>query len=436
MASRASLANWLGSRRRVDVALFLVALAPRLLWVGYVEARGGQLFGPDAATYDTHALNLLAGKGLQMEAYGGLFTDAESLTVRSYRPPLLPILLAGVYGLFGHHFWAARVVLALLGAAVCVVVCWCARRVFDERAGLLAGVLAALYPKLVYYSASVVTETPCTLLLALSVWALLSAHEASGPGWRWLLGGVFLGLGALTRSSLLAFAPVAALWVVLAQREWRRRLLGAALFAAAFVATMSPWWVRNWRLHGRFVPATSEGGYTFWQTNNPRATGGGHCYLPDPVGGFDGLDETGVDREFYRRGMAYVRGNPGGFLRLAGSKFVRFWRLWPHASEPGVGLGAAIVGGASFIPVLCFAVWGAIAARARWRPLLLFYMMFLTYTVLHMVYMAITRYRLPMTPYLLILAAWGLLRVAEWIRPASTAPALGLRAPRRPPEPQ
>jgi hypothetical protein len=34
-------------------------------------------------------------------------------------------------------------------------------------------------------------------------------------------------------------------------------------------------------------------------------------------------------------------------------------------------------------------------------------MLFLYFTALHMVFMAITRYRLPLEPFLIILASWG-----------------------------
>ncbi|NQT54567.1 hypothetical protein HQ576_21100, partial [bacterium] len=122
---------------------------------------------------------------------------------------------------------------------------------------------------------------------------------------------------------------------------------------------------------------------------------------------------------FFRRGLAWVRANPAGFVRLAGAKFVRFWRLWPHASEPGVGVAAAVVAGVTFIPVVFLAVWGIATAGARWRPALLFYMIFFYFTALHMVFMAITRYRLPLEPFLIVLAAWGVLDVARRLCPAA-----------------
>ncbi len=396
--------------RRIEAGIFLLALVLRLARVGYLEYRGTGLSGPDALSYDDLARSLRAGKGLQKQDYNQLFTDGTpSLTVYSFRPPLLPIVLAGVYGSAGHHLVAGRVVMALLGAATCVIVCRIGRRVFDAKAGALAGILAAVYPKFVYYGGLLVTETLCTFLLAAAVWALLAARDAERANGRWLAGGALLGLSALARSSLLLFPAAILAWLVLVRGEKRRTAREAALLLAGFVVMMAPWWVRNSAIHGRFVPATTEGGYTFWVTNNERATGGGHCFWPDPPGGFDGLTEAEIDREFFRRGWAWVRAHPGGFLRLSGGKFLRFWRLWPHASEPSIGLAKAIVAGATFTPVLLFALWGAVVARSRWRPLLLFYMIFLYFTALHMVFMAITRYRLPLEPYLIILAARGLL---------------------------
>jgi len=424
------------------LAVFGLALALRLAWVGAIEWRGGALFGPDAPSYDALATNLLAGNGLQMQAWAGLFRDPqETVTVHAFRPPLLPIVLAGIYGVFGHHFWAARVAMALLSAATCVVVLRIAHRLFGTTTAAVTGFLMAIYPKFIYYGGEPVTETLCTLMLALAVSVLLAAYDAGrgaaedpgchaqvpawacreqdarsskslsvapSGGWRWLAGGALLALAALSRSSLLAFPGAAALWVILARRNKTRAVAEAALLLIGFVLVMTPWWIRNFRVFGHIVPATTEGGYTLWVTNNERATGGGHCFMPEPPGEFEGLNEHEIDRTFQRNGAQYIREHPDHFLRLAAAKFLRFWRLWPHADEPSVGLPAAILAGLSFTPILLLALWGAIVTRARWRALLLLYLLFLYYTSLHMVFMAITRYRVPIEPYLIVLAAAAL----------------------------
>ncbi|HUT32708.1 MAG TPA: glycosyltransferase family 39 protein [Planctomycetota bacterium] len=404
--------KWLTSERFVQVVVFGLALGLRMAWVGVIQFRGGALFGPDAPSYDQLAISLLEGKGLQKWDYQGLFTDPnKAILVRSFRPPLLPVLLAGIYAVEGHDYAAARIVMALLGAATCVVVMRIARRLSGAAAALIAGVLAAVYPRLVYYSGSIVTETPYTLLLAITVAVLLGAQKADAGLWRWPVAGALLGLATLCRSALLGFVPFACVWTLVVRPRKRRAAWEAALLAAGFVAAMAPWWGRNAAIHGRFVPATTEGGFTLWVTNNDRADGGGHCFWPEDRASFDGLSEVEIDVRFRQMGCAWVRSHPGRFLRLAAAKFVRFWRLWPHASEPSVGVVAAAVAGATFTPVLLLALWGAVAARRRWRDLLLLYLLFLYCTLLHVTLMAITRYRLPLEPFLIVLAAYGLVEL-------------------------
>ncbi|NQT51110.1 hypothetical protein HQ576_03620, partial [bacterium] len=83
------------SLRRAELGILLLALGLRLGWVGYLEYRGRGLGGPDAPSYDALATSLLTGNGLAKQDYNQLFTDGTpSITVRSFRPPLLPIVLA------------------------------------------------------------------------------------------------------------------------------------------------------------------------------------------------------------------------------------------------------------------------------------------------------------------------------------------------------
>lgn len=405
----------LASDRRVGLWVFVLALALRLAWVAVIQFRGGALFGPDAASYDQLAVSLLDGHGLAKWDYQGLFSDPDrAIVVRSFRPPLLPVLLAGIYAVAGHDYLAARVVMALLGAAACVAAMRLARPVFGAPAAALAGFMMAAYPKLIYYSGQIVTETPYVLLLLAAMGVLLAAGRAGASLWLWPAAGVLLGLATLCRSALLGFVPLACLAAALGGGRRLRAIGNAALVAGGFALVMAPWWGRNAAVHGRFVPATTEGGFTFWVTNNERADGGGHCFFPEDKAAFDGLSEWEIDRQFYRMGWDWVRRHPGGFLRLAGAKFVRFWRLWPHASEPAVGVFAAIMAGATFTPVLLLALWGAWAARRNWRPLLPIAALFGYYTALHMSLMAITRYRLPLEPFLIVLAAHG--AVELWTR--------------------
>ena len=56
-----------------------------------------------------------------------------------FRAPLYPLFLGAVYFLFGDNPWAIRIIQALMGSISAVLVYLIARRVFDNRTGLLAG---------------------------------------------------------------------------------------------------------------------------------------------------------------------------------------------------------------------------------------------------------------------------------------------------------
>jgi len=378
----------------------LLALAVRLAYVLLAAPRLG--LGPDAPLYDKIAWRLITEGRYAAEDHLGGMSHAT-------RPVLFPVFLGGFFAVFGRGFVAPRVAQALLGAITCGIAASLGARIFGRRAGILAGIGAALFPQLIYYCGTITTETLHVFMLTSAVYVLHGAwKDAKGPAW-WLAGGALAGLAILARSAMLGLLPALGIWLLIAARPRRAALARFGFVLAGAAVVMGPWAARNYAVLGRFVPATTEGGYTFWLTNNARATGGGECFLPDDLAPFRGLDEVDADRLFYRMGIEFVRENPGRAAALAASKFVRLWRPWPHADEVG-GL-VAIVGGISFTPVLALAIWGAAAAWDRRRELLLFYVLIGYTTVLCCMFMAVTRYRAPLMPVLLVLAGHAAARL-------------------------
>jgi len=325
--------------------------------------------GPDSGLYDRLALRLLKeGKYIAEDHLGGMS--------QASRPVLFPFVLAGIYSIFGHSVVAAQIFQSVLGALTCGLVYSLGCEAFDRRAGILAGVGAAIFPQLIYYTGSITTETLHIFLLTASVWLLFAAAKREAGVWWWLAGGAAaggaaLGLAILARSAALGLLPLLAVWLLIRTPNWKTAAIRFACIFAGAAIVMSPWVIRNYRELGAFVPATTEGGYTFWVTNNPRAIGGGECFPPDDLTPFEGLSEVEADKLFYRMGIEHVKAEPRLFAKRVASRFVRLWRPWPHASE--VGVKEAVIGGVSFVPVLLLFVAGVVMARRRWRELSLFY---------------------------------------------------------------
>jgi hypothetical protein len=148
-----------------------------------------------------------------------------------------------------------RLLSVAMGAATVWLTWAMAGRVWPgaPEIALLAAMLAAFNPMFLFISASVNNDTLAALLAAATMFVLLRALQR-GPRLRDGLGlGVLLGLGALTKLSVLALLPlvgVALTWDAWRRRAWRSWLLNALIIAAGIALIAGWWYARNWRLYG------------------------------------------------------------------------------------------------------------------------------------------------------------------------------------------
>jgi 4-amino-4-deoxy-L-arabinose transferase-like glycosyltransferase len=182
-----------------------------------------------------------------------------------FYPPLYPYFLAASARLFGS-FGAALVVQAVLGGVTAAAVTQIGARAFSPRVGLVAGLVIALHPELLWFSAHYWSET---LFLALFFWAverLLSAGRRSAASVAFV-SGLLWGLAALTRETALYMAPLAALHLFLTVARPRRLVVPLAL-ALGLLLAVAPWTFRNYRVFGAFVPISTFGALNLWQGNS------------------------------------------------------------------------------------------------------------------------------------------------------------------------
>ncbi len=190
--------------------------------------------------------------------YGGpTFHDASDWS------PGAPLLYAGVYYLTGGvRDGAARMLVALLGAATIVIVYLLGRRLAGAAAGLLAAAGVAVYPSFIHSNGALLSEPPAIFTLPAAVLAFLWARERRSP-WAWLAPGALFGLTALIRPEYLlvgfAFAIVALVGIA-RERGWRPGLAATVLLVAGLLAPIVPWTIHNIVSLDRFVPVSTGGG--------------------------------------------------------------------------------------------------------------------------------------------------------------------------------
>lgn len=174
----------------------------------------------------------------------------------THQPPLYYLLCAPVHLLSGGSVFAVRLVAAALQLLTVFVVFRACRDLFPVRPYLAAGAaaFAAFLPTQAQLSASISNDSLTTLLCAAIFWqlGLLVTRGQSVSGALAL--GVLLGLGLLTKISVLQLLPAFGVAYFLATRATlltNREAMGRLALAVGLgVVLASPWLLRNVALYG------------------------------------------------------------------------------------------------------------------------------------------------------------------------------------------
>jgi hypothetical protein len=176
-----------------------------------------------------------------------------------FHPPLYVYFLAAARAVTG-----AAGAKAGFGALLAPIVGHAGGLLRGRCEGLAAGLMAALYPELVWYAGHFWSETLFVVLL----WAALDRLLAPRRESRWppvAAAGLSWGLATLTRETALFLVPLVAAWLAWPRtaRTWRE----AALFIATCLAVVLPWTARNFALSGARVPVATRGSFNLWLAN-------------------------------------------------------------------------------------------------------------------------------------------------------------------------
>lgn len=331
--NRESLAHGLKRHAPLLLLLFLVALGVRTC--GTVTAATTP--AGDAADYHKLATRLAAGQG---------YVNSSGQRT-AWRPPGYPLFLASIYRFTGPRVNVATLVQAVIGAVTVIALVVFGAVVLGWREGLIAGLVAALYPGFVWLPRLLLSENLSLLLLLLTLLAA-AMYLRTARIWWWAAVGFIGGLNALVRGGnmMVLFVLCGALLVVALRKRIstpRKVLLGFGLAAAAVTIALAPWTVRNYRVFHSFVPVATQEGLTLYASywppeKNGRLIWGTLPGLEDPQVAAAGQlgDEVSASRYLSSVTRQRLLSSPGYFFRLIPSKMISLlvpldWEIFPHA---------------------------------------------------------------------------------------------------------
>jgi len=365
-------------------------------------------------------------------------------------PPLFPLLLAGVFKVFGVYTpQAAFAILSIdsvFSAATALAVYEIAARCYDaqghgRRVALWSAWLWALYPAAMQYAVHWVWDMALTtflftlsLVVALRVRGVGEPHSgAAGQGSArlWAVFGLLWGLIALTNPSLLIVLPACGLWMLWGARQSLHSFLPASakavLAALVFAVCLAPWVYRNFQVFHAFIPTRGNLGAELYQSTLEENDGfpwGPTLPLAETAPEFlhyKAIGELAYVREKGLAAKANIRQHPRRIALWTLRRIYFFWASVPHPFEK-----TRLIEYTREINFGFFSVTGVLglllSLRRRVPAAWLFAAIFLIQPLIYYAVTVQARFRHPLEPLIDIFTVF-LFQSAERSRRKSSVPA-------------
>jgi 4-amino-4-deoxy-L-arabinose transferase-like glycosyltransferase len=405
-------ANWrAGQTRGAFTLVFILAIILRLCAVIHFAATPVY----DAADYHRLAIGLVTGHGY----------IAQDGSPTAWRPPGYPFFLAGIYSIAGVNVSIACIVQVILGGLTVLALMYLTAAISDRKAAIVSGVIAALYPGLIYPSRLLLSENLAIPLLLLSTCVAVRIARSDSLGAPALLGAL-LGLSVLTRGANMITAAL--LFGAVLLIRWRTVGIANAFRCVSIAALpmaiiLAPWVVRNYAVFHRLAPLATQDGITLYSSYWPPRNGSKLIWgtlrgEEDPVVAAAARkgDEVAVSEYLKRETINRLMAEPLYFFRLWPSKFIFLlapfdWETFPHSAGASRSLNWG------YLIILLPAALGALVIvrkpmTCKWALIPLP----AAVLIQSLIFYGSPRFRLVAEPIALIVAALGALEIFEFTK--------------------
>jgi len=420
------------------VVLLLVAagFAGRLLSMNLWAPKNTLQLGGDAVYYH-EAANLLAdGKGF-IDPYRYIFGGEETVTLADGRvvtvvtpvghseptaghPPMYVAYL-GVFSFLGMDSLASHQVASIiLGSASIVLAALLGRSWRNERTGIIAAFLTAVYANIWVNDLVVMSETIAVFFTFVATFFGLKFWRDPSRGNAGLFA-IAAAFAALSRAELLLFLPIVAavaLWK--APIPWRERILRYAIAGFVCCAVLAPWVIRNNLVMEEPITLSDGTGTGMVQANCDDTYYGRHlgywslrCGDPQPYGpNGELLDESQRDVVVRERATAYISNHKTRLVTVViPARIARMWGFYQPLEQVRLDIGegrpsfAAKFGFLEYLILAPAALLGVVIQWRRKQPVLVVGLWALLATFTAATAFGTTRYRIAAEVSIVMFAA-------------------------------
>lgn len=358
---------------------------------------------------------------------GDLLTNAPY-----FRAPFYSFFLALLLKISWESLVFTQIIQLALGCLTIGLIYKIGYKITNKFAAVCASLIYLAYPLSTYFEGELLLDSLFILLSILSYYFYLKSNDANSS----ILTGLFFGLAAITRPTMLVFLPIIIFgYLRRAHKEKIKRLNLKPLFAFIIlcVITIAPVTLVNYFTSGQFIPISYQGGINFYIGNNPEADGVS-AVLP-PFGREWTLDdadytarvETGREIKYseqsvywFGKGFDYLISQPMKFAKLYSQKVLLFFSGREISNNIPLSMTVYNNKVLSIFPMqLIFILGLAIIplffkkSRQIMKPL---YILILIYGLAISFFFISSRFRMPVVPILCIVGGFGISFVYDNLR--------------------
>jgi 4-amino-4-deoxy-L-arabinose transferase-like glycosyltransferase len=276
------------------------------------------------------AYSIASGKG-----YSSPFQRDTGPT--AWLAPVYPYVLAAIFKLFGIYtlpsFFAALSLNIVFSAAACVPIFYAGKRIAGLPIASAAAWFWAIFPNAVIIPFEWIWDTSLSaLLLAILLWATLELAE-SRRFLDWSLYGLLWGLALLTNPAVALLFPIFLGWAAYRARGHNRKansFLRPILAIAIAALCCVPWTLRNYIQFHKFIPLRSNFAFELYIGNNENyddqhRSRPGAITQDREILRYLHMGETAFMDEEGRKALAFIEAHPRIEVWLIAQRFVDFW---------------------------------------------------------------------------------------------------------------
>lgn len=368
-------------------SVITVTLLTRLaIFVYFLRVR------PDIFAWNVNECGMIGAALVHGHGFSGGFHDYSGAT--SWFAPAYPLILSGLFRLFGTQTFASAVAAYFLqiffAIATAVLIVKIGTRLCTATTALFAGLIWGLTPQAALPEFVLADTTLATMSMCLAIFLTVNLSPDSRK-LQWFLCGIAWGLAGLASPATLAPVPLMLIYLYKknSTHHWKTVVLVVAL-----CLMLAPWIIRDMRIFHRWVPVRDNGLAEIYFANVG--------YDENPSGlsmEYQRLGEGRFVSMIERKLLLYVSTQPLKFVKDTMVRAYRFWTV-----PEGLFGWSAVVSFVSWLGLLRL-------TRKSWLDSLPFLGVMGIYPIIYYLSVTFSRYRQPVEPFLYILGTHAVMNV-------------------------